>query len=296
MEMMRFLIILVVSGMLFGCRLDDNLFNPDTNIEVYQFDDYEGIQEIDLPSEYDIPMDEVRYFRLVSGKVGEEIACVFIGDTGRISRDTIFVYCHGNTGHMDYYWPRTKLLANVHGKLHHLVLTFDYRGFGLSDGKPSESNMYEDLEACLTWLKEHGMSSDRVVIYGFSLGSAPACQIAANPLEYSLAPAKIILENPFASAAVMVEDGSGLSLPSSYFTNLKIDNAEEIKKVNADFLWLHGKADDFLQLPTHGQPVYDNYGGRYKEAHLIDEAGHGDLPFIWGYPSYLNAVEGFINR
>ncbi|MFN9518978.1 MAG: hypothetical protein ACK574_04520, partial [Bacteroidota bacterium] len=81
-----------------------------------------------------------------------------------------------------------------------------------------------------------------------------------------------------------------------YFTNNVIDNAEEIKKVQQPFMWMHGTKDDFLSIDGHGEVVYANYNGPYKEAHRIEGAVHNDLPKIWGYAAYLSALEKFITR
>jgi len=120
--------------------LDENLFNPDTSITEYQFDAFDGIQEIDV-SDYPIPQDSILLFTLNVGNNGEKIYATYVGDTNKISTDTVILYCHGNAGHMDYYWPRTKLLANINGPTQYGVLTFDYRGYGLSSGKPTEEKV-----------------------------------------------------------------------------------------------------------------------------------------------------------
>jgi len=133
-----------------------------------------------------------------------------------------------------------------------------------------------------------------LIIYGFSMGSAPACELTANPR--SLIPAKIILEAPFASATVMVQDATVLAVPSSFLTDLKIDNAEEIKNINQPFMWIHGTHDKFLNIETHGKLVYDNYGGSYKEAHIIDGAGHSTIPTTYSFEKYLTDIHSFIIR
>ena len=131
-------------------------------------------------------------------------------------------------------------------------------------------------------------------MYGFSLGASAVCELTANPR--SLKPSKIMLESPFASAEVMVQDGSGLALPSSFFVNLAIDNAEEIKKINQPLYWIHGTDDDFLDINTHGEVVYKNHGGIYKEAHRISGANHADVPLVMGYSQYLESLAQFLQK
>jgi pimeloyl-ACP methyl ester carboxylesterase len=281
-----------------GCaRLDDNLFNPNEHkISEYKLDAYTGEVDFRLDAAYDIPASKVHLFTLDSKGVGEATAtkiwAVYIGDTARIATDTVIMYCHGNKDHMDFYWPRAQLLANAGGKNRYGVLMIDYRGYGLSEGKPSEEGLYHDTDAALQWLKSKGLSGNRLVMYGFSMGSAPAVKLTAEPR--SLTPTKIMLEAPFASAAVMVQDATALALPAAFVTDLKINNAELIKSVQQPLLWFHGEADDFLNVNTHGRLVANNHGGPWSEQYVIPGAGHSNLPLIMFFERYLYYIHNFI--
>jgi pimeloyl-ACP methyl ester carboxylesterase len=132
------------------------------------------------------------------------------------------------------------------------------------------------------------------VLFGFSLGSAAACEVAAHPEEYALAPSKLILEAPFASAEVMIQDAALLSMPGSFLVDLKIDNATEIKKISVPLLWIHGVDDSFLSVKSHGQPVYDNKLNGYKEAYLVPSGEHETTPFVAGYENYIAKLAAFM--
>ncbi|MEJ7681322.1 MAG: hypothetical protein WKG06_26425 [Segetibacter sp.] len=101
----------------------------------------------------------------------------------------------------------------------------DYSGMVIEEPR---KGLYADTDAALQWLKMNGLSDNQLVMYGFSMGTAPAAKLTAEPR--SMTPAKLMLEAPFASAEVMVHDATGLALPASFVTDLKINNAEEIKK------------------------------------------------------------------
>ncbi|MGZ4089603.1 MAG: alpha/beta hydrolase [Bacteroidia bacterium] len=279
-------------------KLDSNLYNNDNKIKEYKLDNYTGTQDFVLDASYNIPASLNNQLTLSSQADGESsatnIKAIYIGDVSKISSDTVILYCHGNKWHMDFYWQRAKLIAHLNGKNRYGVLMMDYRGYGLSEGKPTEKGMYADVNACMAWLKNKGLTNSRLIIYGFSMGTAPTCELSANPT--ILTPSKIILEAPFASAAVMVQDASQMNMPADYFTDLKIDNAEEIKKCNQPLLWLHGKADNFLNYKTHGQVVYDNHKGVYKTYYLVDGADHGEVPAKMGFNEYLNVAGAFIRK
>ena len=296
---MKTIYFLIATLVLSSCmKLDSNLYNNDNKIKSYQLDDYTGDQDFILDASYSIAQDKITLLTLASQTEKEssstEIKALYIGDLTKIASDTIILYCHGNKWHMDFYWQRAKLLAHVNGKNNYGVLMMDYRGYGLSAGKPTEEGMYADVDACMKWLKEKGMKNERLIIYGFSLGSASACELTANPK--SLTPSKLILEAPFGSAAVMVQDASQLNMPADYFTDAKIDNAEEIKKVKQPFLWMHGTSDNFLNYKTHGEVVYKNYNGVYKEKYLVDGADHGEVPKKMGFDIYLKTIGAFIRK
>lgn len=275
-------------------RLDDNLYNLSDKITEYKWDNYQGTQDFRLDASYDIADSMFYHFKISSGSQGYQLHALYLGDTSRIATDTVILYCHGNKWHMDFYWQRAKLLAHTGGKHRYGVMMFDYRGYGLSEGKPTESGLYEDADAALAWLKSRGLTSSRLVMYGFSMGSAPATELTAYPR--SIKPFKLILEAPFASAAVMAADASGLSLPGSYVTNLKINNADRIRDVMQPLCWIHGENDNFLGIKTHGEVVFKNHGGAYKEAHRIPGADHGEVPVYFGFGSYIKTLEQFITK
>jgi len=277
-------------------RLDSNLYDPEKNITEYKQDAYEGDQEFILDNSYNIADSLVKEFTLNSKSDDEtsstKIYAIYIGRINNIKTDTVIMYCHGNATHMDRYWQRTKLLANTGSKNRFGVLIIDYRGYGLSEGEPTEEGLYSDVDAALKWLKEKGLTSDRLIIYGYSMGSAPATELTANPR--TLTPSKLILEAPFASAEVMVQDAALLDMPSSFYVNLEIDNAEEIKKVDQPFLWFHGIDDDYIKMETNGEVVFKNYSGEKGIPNRIERAHHNDVPEIMGFEEYSKVVLDFI--
>ena len=295
-------LLLAFSLSLVSCnkRLDSFLFN-NSKITAYNLDAYTGEVPFQLGAEYNIAPEKIHLFQYTIQDQGKDLVvhAIYLGDLNTIDTDTVLLYCHGNKDHMDFYWNRQKLLAHVGAKNRYGVLSFDYPGFGLSDGNPTEENMYESTEGALKWLKSQGLTNDRLIAYGYSLGSSPATRIAANPDQFSLTPRILILENPFASSEVMVQSSSGLSFPSSYFTNIKIANAEEIKKVQQPFLWFHGTDDTFLTLEANGQVVFDNYNGARGKSVIVSGATHDGergVPVVLGFENYLNEILEFITE
>jgi pimeloyl-ACP methyl ester carboxylesterase len=294
--MFRISIVLVFFMIFVSCRkrLDAFLFNQ-SELTAYKLDQYDGEVSLEVGDEFLVPDSLIHHLTWSLSEDGatHTIHAIYVGDLDAIATDTILLYCHGNKDHMDFYWPRQKLYANLGHIGRFGVLMFDYPGFGLSEGKPTEKNMYASTELALEWLKTQGLTNERLIMMGFSLGSAAVCEVAAHPSDFSLNPNKIILEAPFASAEILIQDGGLLSMPGSFLVDLKIDNATEIKKINAPLLWMHGTNDSFLTLEHHGQLVYDNKSGP-KEKSLVPGGEHETTPFVMGYQNYLNRILSFI--
>jgi alpha/beta superfamily hydrolase len=277
-----------------GCfRLDSVLFNPDGSITEYKFnrfDDYEW--EYRVPADMVVADSMIHLFTLDSKAPGEssptKIYANYVGDMSRIATDTVILYCHGNAAHMDAYWQRQMLLANTGWKHRYGVMALDYRGYGLSEGTPSEEGLYADVGACIDFLAEMGLTGDRLLLYGFSMGTAPATELTAHP--HTLKPGWLVLEAPFASGAQMAQASTGLGMPGSFVTNLEINNADEIKLVEQPFLLFHGIDDDFIDYETHGRVVWNNYQGNRGTLIAVEGANHGDVPFIYGMEAYRTAM------
>tara|TARA_X000000368_G_scaffold3211_1_gene2453 strand:- start:921 stop:1739 length:819 start_codon:yes stop_codon:yes gene_type:complete len=156
------------------------------------------------------------------------------------------IYFHGNAG----------TLENRIHKLNHFkdmnvnFLIISWRGFSGNDGKPSEEGLYVDGNSAINWLKNLGLSEEDIIIYGESLGTGIATEIAQNRNF-----AGLVLETPFTS---MVEAAKnfypyipvGLLLKDKYKNNLKIKN------INIPVLVMHGESDQIVPF-WMGKKIYE---------------------------------------
>lgn len=294
-----FWMIMFIVPLLLSCkkRLDSFLYNGDDSIAAYLLDDYQGEKALDLPAGYSIPEQDIHLFHFPIQDEGKtlQIYAIYVGDFSSIATDTVILYCHGNKDHMDHYWPRQKLLSYVGGKERFGVLMFDYPGYGLSEGMTTEKNMYESTGGAIKWLKEKGLTNDRFVIYGYSLGSAPASK-AVGDKPFVLQPNKIVLESPIASTDAMTQDASLLNMPSTYFANSKVNNVDQMKKCTVPLYWMHGIDDDFVSLETEGRLVYNAHVNSWKTNQLIQGAGHNNVPTFMGLEVYKQKLLQFIQK
>lgn len=294
---MKYIYYTLLSFTLFSCFKMDDLPFLGEEVTEYKFENYEGENEITLPASYKIADSNIHLItvnsKLPNETEGETIYAVYIGNINTINTDTVIVYCHGQSKHMDAYWQRAKLLANTGSKNRYGVLMMDYRGYGLSTGKSTEESLYQDVRACLTWLDSKRVLSSNVVMYGFSLGTIPAIDLSAF---YNIAkPNKLILEAPMASVENLTEEALLIDVSSTFFTSLKFDNVEKIKSVSQPLMWIHGIDDDYLSI-SNGEAIFERHSGIYKEPHRILGGNHGDIPLIMGFQNYSNKILSFITR
>jgi uncharacterized protein len=173
---------------------------------------------------------------------------------------------HGNAGNVTLLAQTLRTLNRRHQLA---VLALDYRGFGKSDGKPSEEGLYQDARAARRWLaeKEHIAESD-VILMGVSLGGAVAVDLAARDGARGL-----VLANTFTSlpAAAQVQ---WPWLPMSMLLSTRMDSLAKIKDYRGPLLISHAEADEVVPL-AQGQALYDAAPGPKR---LIKGAGakHND--------------------
>jgi abhydrolase domain-containing protein 17 len=173
------------------------------------------------------------------------------------------LYAHGNAEDLGDIEP---LLQKLPG-LGFNIFAYDYRGYGTSQGKPTEGHAYQDIETVYNYLtKQLSIPSQRIIAYGRSVGSGSTVDLASHkPL------AGLILESAFTSAFRVV-------VPFPIFPFDKFPNLDKIKKVKCPVLVMHGKADDTIPL-SHGQQLYAAVKSP-KISLWVDEAGHNDLMWV----------------
>ena len=274
----------------------DILAFPSEKLDSYQFENYDG-GKYSVPAEYDITSDHYTLVTMpsVDKETGEtfEIYGVYIGDISTMATDTVLMYCHGQSLHMDAYWYRVSLLTSIVEKYHYGVFMMDYRGYGMSKGKSSEQGLYEDVDASIDWLVANGAKAEQTFYYGFSLGCIPVIDRAAYRTDFK--PAKIMIESPLASVENLTQSSLVLNVDPSFVADLEFENAEKMKDVTMPLLWMHGVEDDYIEI-NNGELIYANHSGSYKLAVRVEGAGHEGIPSVFGYENYITLLETFIKK
>lgn len=162
------------------------------------------------------------------------------------------------------------------------VIAYDYPGYGLSEGKPSESGCYEAIDAAYEHLtQELGVKPDRIVVWGRSLGTGPSCYLASTSKIGGL-----LLETPFLSAFRTVTEIP--VLPWDRFRNLG-----RIQDITCPSLVIHGQLDEVIPF-RQGRKIFKELP-EPKSFLDIPTASHNDL-HAKGGERYESAIDNFLNQ
>jgi pimeloyl-ACP methyl ester carboxylesterase len=211
---------------------------------------------------------------------GVDLHAFFLPAPGA-SRALLFL--HGNAGNASHRLPNAAELVRLGTD----VLLLDYRGYGLSEGSPSEAGVYRDARAGLAHLLEvRGLPEQRVVVFGRSLGAAVAVELARNRRL-----AGLVLESAFTSAADVARGAFGPL--GALIARGHFDAQRKIEQVRCPLLFFHGDRDDIVGLEL-GRRLFE-LAPEPKAFEIIRGAGHNDTTAVGGR-AYFARIGRFLDE
>ena len=171
------------------------------------------------------------------------------------------------------------------GSLGLSLLAFDYRGYGESGGAPSEQGLYRDADAAYRYLREdRGVPADRIVVFGHSLGSAVAIDLASR-----VPAAGLIVEGAFTSA---VDRGQELYpyIPVRWIARSRFGSIDKVAGITVPKLFLHAARDEVIPL-AHGRRLFE--AAREPKTFVELQGGHGDA-FDVDSARYFGSIGKFL--
>ncbi|MFH1138808.1 MAG: alpha/beta hydrolase [Pseudomonadota bacterium] len=191
------------------------------------------------------------------------------------------LFLHGNAGNISHFLDKTAGLAGLGLG----VLSVDYRGFGLSGGKPSEAGVYLDSRAAFEALTNRpGATPDKTIIFGYSLGGAAAAQLALE-----VGARAVIFESTFTS----IRDMAVAVFPflPRFLVSPLFETSAKIGRISTPALFIHGDRDETVPVAM-GRRLHELHPGP-KRIMIIPGAGHTDVHLVGG-DLYLQKIREFI--
>ncbi|MDE5102410.1 MAG: alpha/beta hydrolase, partial [Trichodesmium sp. St19_bin2] len=186
------------------------------------------------------------------------------------------LYSHGNAEDLGEILPRLRDLRDIGFS----IFSYDYQGYGTSQGKPSVKAAYQDVNAAYEYLtKKLGIPANKIIVYGRSVGGGPSIDLASRqPV------AGLVIESSFTTAFRVVT-----RIPIYPFD--RFPNIDKIKSINCPVLVMHGNADQVIPF-SHGQQLFA-IANQPKLSLWVDGAGHLNLLEIAGQ-KYVKVMGEFI--
>jgi len=259
--------LLIVASTYLGCCLLAYVFQrrfvyyPDRNI-------------IARPSDIGLDYEDLR----LQTADGYSIAAWFLpAHKGR----NVILFCHGNGGNISHRLTFAQILHDQG----YSILLFDYRGYGESEGVPSEEGTYADAMAAWDYLTQRkGFSSSDIVIQGRSLGGAVAANLASQ-----VKPSALILESTFTSLPDIASDICPVA-PVRMLLEYSYDTNKLLPGISVPLLILHSRDDELIPF-RHGQSLFAT---AHEPKTFVEISGDHNQGYLISGRKYLDALKAFL--
>ncbi|ESO10691.1 hypothetical protein HELRODRAFT_72182 [Helobdella robusta] len=279
-----FIVLIFCSALGFLYHIQDSLlYQPNVPTESRLF--------VDNPSRFGLPYENIH----LHTADGLELHAYLIKQPAPQSHNAYtVVFLHGNAGNIGHR------LYNIHHMYLYCgvnVLMPEYRGYGLSQGTPSESGLYIDAQTAVDYiLTRSDLNHSKIIIFGRSLGGAVAINAAASTsLHLGVQPASLIVENTFTNIRDMGKVLTGLSIIDHCPTFLIKNNfpsVEAIQHVKVPTLFICGLKDELVP-PDMMRQLFEKSGSLLKRMFLVPNGTHNEC---WRFPGYYDQINSFFKE
>ncbi|MCK4250589.1 alpha/beta hydrolase [candidate division WOR-3 bacterium] len=193
------------------------------------------------------------------------------------------LFCHGNAGNISHRLESIQLFYQL--KLNTFI--FDYRGYGQSEGSPTEKGTYYDVEAAWKYLvQKKEKEPSEIIVFGRSLGGSIAAWLA-----HKHTPRTLIIESTFTSVPDLAANIYPY-FPVRLLSRFKYNTTEYLKQVDCPILIMHSCDDEIVPL-SHGRQLY-KIAKEPKE--FLEIMGTHNRRIIESKRRYENCLDSFISR
>jgi uncharacterized protein len=195
----------------------------------------------------------------------------------------VILFAHGNAGNITH---RSDVLRRLHRDLHCTVLMFDYRGYGKSEGRPSEAGVLEDGRAARDFLAQRaGVAPADLVLMGRSLGTAVVVDLAAGDGARAL-----VLYSAFPSMPEVAARHYPW-LPVRTLMRTRLDSLRKIQDYDGPLLQAHAEDDEIITVDL-GRELFEAAPMEHKQWFTLGASTHNDPP----PPAFYAALREFLTE
>ncbi|MFZ5771696.1 MAG: alpha/beta hydrolase [Thermodesulfobacteriota bacterium] len=195
----------------------------------------------------------------------------------------VILFCHGNAGNISH---RLETIDIFH-RLGYATFIFDYRGYGQSEGTPSEAGTYRDVEAAWDYLvKQENIDPGQIIVFGRSLGGSIAAWLCSRKT-----PRACILESTFTSARDMAAAMYPLLL-GRLLCRFHYDTEAAVAKITCPLLIIHSPDDDIVPF-SHGRRLF---AAAREPKTFLQISGNHNAGFLLSGDHYKKGLEDFLKR
>jgi fermentation-respiration switch protein FrsA (DUF1100 family) len=191
------------------------------------------------------------------------------------------LFCHGNGGNMTHRLDT----INILNELGLNCFIFDYRGYGASEGKPSEAGTYRDAEAAYKWLtQKKSISPENIILFGRSLGGSIAAYLATK-----IEAKALIVESSFTS---YVDIGKKFYpyMPIRLAAIYSYPTIDYIRRVRYPVMIIHSRNDEIIPF-EFGLRLYD---AANEPKEFIEISGSHNDGFLFSGETYRKAWSNWL--
>jgi fermentation-respiration switch protein FrsA (DUF1100 family) len=196
------------------------------------------------------------------------------------------LFFHGNAGNISH---RLESLA-LFNDLGLAVFIIDYRGYGNSEGKPSELGIYKDAQAAWRYLtKTRGVPEKKILLFGRSLGGAIAAYTAAKKNAMG-----VVLESTFTSVPDMAAELYPW-LPARRLARYYYNTLERMEAINSPIMVVHSRHDEIIPF-NHGRELFERANEPKRFLELSGDHNYGFMRELDRYRDHWNEFINFLNK
>lgn len=230
------------------------------------------------PEELGRPFEDVRF------KTGDGLMLhgwFFPPNVSSNRTGAVILFCHGNGGNISHRLPYYQLMLETGAA----VFAFDYRGYGRSEGQPSEGGTYLDAQAALDWLVNRGFPSTHVVVFGESLGGGVASELASRRPVGGL-----VLQSTFTS---IPDVGAELFwwLPVRLLGSIEYNTHSRLPDIQAPVVVMHSREDGLIGF----QHAEKNFAAANDPKWLVELQGDHNFS-LTDRQAFRSGVQRLVDR